>query len=257
MEDALRALPQTAEDAYALVQKRIQEGVQLDFKSKIDSSATKTLVAMANTAGGVVIFGVDAPKNVAEQVTPIDLTDAAERLANLARGTDEPLVLANTLEIPLEDDRSGVLVGCVHKSDRRPHLVGGCAYLRSGPTDRKMTVHELGAVFASRPGFASEFALATGKPAQVTAYVDSTGRDKGQYWLVFTNNGEATAHNVQYEAEPNAPPTMPEPIPHLAPGSIVRFPLSPKMGGRATWDMTVSWQDEEGVRHSQPCTVSL
>lgn len=118
----------------ALIAHRQPESDVLEFKEQVDNKQTaRVLAALANHRGGRVVFGIREENSRAAEVTSIDLTDAAERIANIARDSvDEPLLLAETKPIYTEGNR-GVLVVRVALSDRAPHFVNGQGFMRSGP----------------------------------------------------------------------------------------------------------------------------
>lgn len=151
---------QSEQDLRPLVKDRVPETDVLEFKRQIDGGAKvgRPLAAMANGRGGTVLFGVVEQNSRAAELKPVSLAEAAEQLPNMARDVvDEPLLLEEVLPIYTADDR-GVLVVRVAPSVRAPHFVGGCALIRSGPTSRPMTAHEVGVAFARRGrAFIEEF----------------------------------------------------------------------------------------------------
>jgi len=46
-------------DVVAFCEQRSRENINLDYKKEIDASLTKTIAAMANTWGGMIIIGVE------------------------------------------------------------------------------------------------------------------------------------------------------------------------------------------------------
>lgn len=119
---------------------RRPEGKTLEFKRELASAdgALKTIVAFANTAGGIMLLGVeDRTRNVRGVREPLDLE---ERLANLISDHIAPRLLPEIEILPWR--RTQVLAVQVHPSPTRPHylkragLEGG-SYVRVGSTNRR------------------------------------------------------------------------------------------------------------------------
>lgn len=119
---------------------RRPEGKTLEFKRDLSSpeGLLRTLVAFANTAGGVVLVGVeDGSRHVRGVVDPFALE---ERLASLITDSITPRLLPD-LEI-LAWRKTHVVAVQVHPSAARPHhLVRAGAhagtYVRVGSTNRR------------------------------------------------------------------------------------------------------------------------
>jgi len=97
------------------------EGKTLEFKRELGSpdGILRTLVAFANTAGGVLLIGVeDASRHVRGVPEPLDLE---ERLASIVSDSVLPR-LAPDIEI-LPWRRTHVLAVQVHPSPSRPHYL--------------------------------------------------------------------------------------------------------------------------------------
>lgn len=116
------------------------EGKTLEFKRDLSTpaGALKTIVAFANTAGGILLLGVeDKQRHVRGVRAPLDLE---ERLANLISDRIAPRLLPEIEILPWR--RTQVLAVQVHPSPSRPHylsregLAGG-AYVRVGSTNRR------------------------------------------------------------------------------------------------------------------------
>ncbi len=123
-----------------LVAERTQESVTLDFKGKADPRHgqmkdddrryyAKALSAFANSAGGLLIFGVDARKGPDD----IDCAQEAKPISNIDRFKSEAITESGRLLQPRHDgivveaikskrqDGSGYLLVRVDRSERRPH----------------------------------------------------------------------------------------------------------------------------------------
>ena len=116
------------------------EGKTLEFKRDLSTpaGALKTIVAFANTAGGILLLGVeDKQRHVRGVHAPLDLE---ERLANLISDRIAPRILPEIEILPWR--RTQVLAVQVHPSPSGPHylsregLAGG-AYVRVGSTNRR------------------------------------------------------------------------------------------------------------------------
>jgi ATP-dependent DNA helicase RecG len=116
------------------------EGKTLEFKRDLSSpdGVLRTVLAFANTAGGVLLIGVeDASRNVRGVPEPLALE---ERLASLISDTIEPRLVPDLEIRPWR--RTHVVAVQVHPSPSRPHylrregLEAG-VYVRVGSTNRR------------------------------------------------------------------------------------------------------------------------
>src|SRR3990167_5838583 len=84
------------------------EGKTLEFKQDLSSpkSLLKTLVAFANTAGGILVLGVDDKKNVVGIDDPLSVE---EKLTSLIADSIEPFLLP-TIKIVNQKTKSLVLI---------------------------------------------------------------------------------------------------------------------------------------------------
>jgi ATP-dependent DNA helicase RecG len=116
------------------------EGKTLEFKRDLSSprNILKTLTAFANTAGGMLLIGVeDVTKNVLGLENPLD---EEERLCNLIAGSIEPRLVPNVELIAWQDKT--LLAAEVYPSGSRPHWLKSegpmqGVYVRLGSTNRQ------------------------------------------------------------------------------------------------------------------------
>ena len=116
------------------------ESKTLEFKRDLSSpdSVLRTIVAFANTAGGVLLLGVeDATRNVRGIAEPLTME---ERLANLISDSILPRLIPDIEILPWR--RNHVLAVQVHPSPGRPHYLTsagpeGGVYVRVGSTNRR------------------------------------------------------------------------------------------------------------------------
>jgi len=119
---------------------RRPEGKTLEYKRDLSSpeGVLKTIVAFANTAGGVVLVGVE---NRTRRVTGIsDVLDAEEKLANLAADSILPLLVPNIDIVPWR--KTHLLAIEVYPSSGRPHYLQRFGpdkgvFVRVGSTNRR------------------------------------------------------------------------------------------------------------------------
>lgn len=117
------------------------EGKTLEFKRDLSSpdKIVKTAVAFANTAGGILLIGVeDRTKRV--RGLP-DVIESEEKLTNLLSGDNIQPPIAPEIEI-LPWRRLQVVAAHIHPSNTRPHFVRKLGiekgvFLRIGSTNRK------------------------------------------------------------------------------------------------------------------------
>ena len=116
------------------------EGKTLEFKRDLSSAAgvLRTVVAFANTAGGIVLIGVeDGTRHVRGIADPLSLE---ERLANLLSDGIAPHLMPDIEVLPWRS--TNVLAVQVYPSPSRPHYlkasgVAAGVYVRVGSTNRR------------------------------------------------------------------------------------------------------------------------
>lgn len=159
--DALKA------DGYVAINKIIKdreiETVQLEFKTKDDPThgqLTKAdrsvlgpaLGALANSAGGLLIVGIDARRNErgVEATRPVPITGLARFQTDLVRATGELLMPRHeAIDVLAIEESAGSDVGFiaiwVDKSDRRPHMSQNERryYKRAGDSSYRMEHHDI------------------------------------------------------------------------------------------------------------------
>lgn len=266
---------ESLEQIQKIVDQREPETERLEFKQLIDNKgAAKTIAGMANSAGGIILFGIREEQSRAAGISPIDLNGMAERIANIASDSiDEPLILKSTTPIVFNEGL-GVLVVEVNPSERAPHFVNGQALIRSGPTTRPMSAHEIGSLFARRTSFTSEFRLESNLPADIIAKIESETRQRGMdhrgnfksstnYFLVLTNRGESDAFDVDsmFVNDEGHEATFPRKIENksvkcLKGKTELRLPLAVAMGGDHAREIRLSWKDEHGSQHEEEHSIA-
>jgi hypothetical protein len=178
------------------VANSVAEADDLDWKSALPNTDVaesreefaKDVAALANTRGGVIVFGVaeDRGRGTAKAVTPVDISERAQaKLRSTAANLVHPFVSGLDI-VPVmanEGDASGVLVVVVPASPDAPHLLGGqdkfgCPF-RDGPTTRWMRERDLEAAYRER------FGRRTDERQQLAdSFDDLTDRlDLDQLWI--------------------------------------------------------------------------
>jgi Putative DNA-binding domain len=150
-----------AADLFVLVEQGISESVTLEFKAELpeggDGASVKILreiAALANTAGGDLLFGIAEEDSVASSLQGLEKGKeglAIQRLENLCRsGLDPQLTGVQFRSVEISADRY-VLVVRVPKSWASPHRVtaGGHAhfYGRNSKESYPLGVHALRSAF--------------------------------------------------------------------------------------------------------------
>lgn len=122
-------IPKTeAEIDNAVANKSLHETVVFDAKREIPAKnleTAKDVSAMANTSGGVLIYGIDEDENGFPNVlSPILLEGQAERIEQIIRSSIEEVPVFKVFTIETKADSSkGYLILVVPPSERAPHMV--------------------------------------------------------------------------------------------------------------------------------------
>ncbi len=134
---------------------RTPEGKALEFKRDLSahSGIVRTLVAFANSSGGVLLVGVeDRTGHVRGVQKPLD---AAEAIANMVSDSIAPRLVPEIELLPFRNMQ--VLAVQVHLSPLRPHHVKSegperGTYIRVGPTNRRADSDLIGEIRRSVRG---------------------------------------------------------------------------------------------------------
>lgn len=121
------------------------ENLFVEFKERLENteSLAGEIVALANTEGGVIIFGVNDKK----QIIGIDNTKKLEEnISNIVRQNIEPPLSFIFKHLEIDNKKLGILQ--IDKSISRPYQTHkGIFYIRVGTSKRKVSREELGRIY--------------------------------------------------------------------------------------------------------------
>jgi predicted HTH transcriptional regulator len=113
------------------------EGERIEFKERYSSRVIESLVAMANTAGGRVLIGVDDRGRVVGLADPARVVDS---VTSACRESVSP-PLAPTITIAQLPE--GAVVAAQIEATGRMHVKGGAVLLRHGRQTRRASSEEI------------------------------------------------------------------------------------------------------------------
>lgn len=148
----------------AAVKQQVAETDNLDWKRELPpkdepklEEFAKDIAAMANTRGGLIIYGVgEDGGGRASSIVGVDATEnSRRRLRALAANRVHPMVDGlDVLPLTSSDGSTSVLVLSIPRSPDAPHLIGQKQHLgvpfRSGPETQWMRERELERAYAER-----------------------------------------------------------------------------------------------------------
>ncbi|MEM1024291.1 MAG: ATP-binding protein [Myxococcota bacterium] len=162
----------TADDIQELVDERIDETAQLDYKEALANGSAGTanlakyVTAMANAAGGIIVFGIEeeiddngektgrpvqSPSGVASSEGDAETLRSAWE--NAARnGIEPPIVGLAFRKLHLPTIGAYVILARVPSSAAAPHMLTSARkafYLRRGNENTAMTIHDLREAFGT------------------------------------------------------------------------------------------------------------
>ena len=283
-------LPTTLDDLKRIVTEKLEETTHLEFKRELpepgkNDSLARSLATLANTEGGVIIYGIVEEDGRATALAPIDLKDAPERVGLVAQSVDEPVRLTNLLTIEAEGGHGkGFLVVEVPSSERAPHLYKGAALGGAGRVTVPLSRRQVGEIFARSSGFAQEFGLRLGRPGQIlltlvrepyqeshSAFGKAPEVHTGyRYDLVIENVGETDVFDVDWEWVFGSDDTRPEqvfrnpfPIDVMHPGGKASVHVLPptyhindEWGKQSTLKVRTVWRDGAGNQSDRTWPIS-
>jgi hypothetical protein len=276
-------VPRSLEDLKRIVEQRLEETARLEFKRQLpepgkNDDLAKDLAAMANTEGGVIIYGIEQDEmGRAKDLRPFEVAGTGERVTLVAQNSlDEPLTLGSVQSIASEDGETlGFLVVEVPRSERAPHLHQGSAWGRTPKGNAPLTRRRIGELFARSPGFAEEFGLVAGLPGRVIVKriteryqeTDAFGQvqTRQRQYLVFENDGNADVFNVEWEwvttgLEGGAVPSVledPFPLERMQPGVQVPVLAICSRATAANVRVLTHWRDVDGREQQQTWPVTF
>lgn len=184
--------PLTYEHIVQAVAAGVVEEAGLDWKQelpqrgKIDET-TKDIAAMANSGGGVIVYGVAESSGRAEAVSPVSIMETARLMILSAAASAQPMVQGLELRaLPSSGDSEvGVVVAIVPGSPNAPHMVGQKhlygAPVRNGPTTVWLDERSIERAYAER------FSLRSSSKALLESMVEDL-KDRlhlpGKTWLL-------------------------------------------------------------------------
>lgn len=171
-----------------MIESEQQESLTLDFKAnyyapreplfenngkRLTKTGRKTIAkaasAFANSMGGILIIGVDCRKidgvDCAKEITPIlEISRAFSTINNELHSITTPAISGiEAIEIPIDDNLSGLIAINIPRSVRRPHramATGVKSYFkRSGSSTIEMEHFEIEEAFLSNVGPDIELSL--------------------------------------------------------------------------------------------------
>lgn len=272
--------PTTTDDMQRIVREGVEESRRLEFKRRLPESGknhdlAKLIAAMANTEGGMILYGVEEDDDGrADGLNAIDLKDAAERVNLVADSKiDERVELEDTRSI-VEADSEGYLVVVVPESERAPHFVRYVAWGRTTKGNTRLGRRQIGELFAESEGFAEEFGLTVPQPGRVVVKADHESRFRGTrqdtedlHFLVLENDGESDVEDVTYEMElreelegrqelPNIL-TDPFPLPVMPAGHEARVRIQPFVGSAVAFNVRTQWISADGQREELTWPIDI
>ncbi|HVK24526.1 MAG TPA: ATP-binding protein [Actinokineospora sp.] len=202
----LSPTPLTYEMLQSAVEHRVREAVDLDWKGALISADedpngrqkalearrkefTKDVAAMANTQGGVIVYGVSDVEEEADAIVPVSLGERErQRLASWAN-TIRPWISGIVIEeFTADDDKSaGILVVSVPASPDVPHIVGernglGVPY-RDGSHTLWMSESQLERAYRDR--FARQAREEAALDEQMVEARDQLDLESGRAWIII------------------------------------------------------------------------
>jgi Schlafen, AlbA_2 len=130
----------TFDDITAFCTERRRESIHLDYKREIDSSIARTIAAMANTWGGLILVGVDEDDSRPRlPVAGIAYEEhLRERVNDIILGNITPPVFPEIQICRSTDNQRALIVVRVAQSNLTPHAIRGNTrvYLRTDTSNQ-------------------------------------------------------------------------------------------------------------------------
>jgi Putative DNA-binding domain len=271
-------IPSSIQDLERLVEERLEENTRLEYKRQLPESGknddiAKDIAAMANTDGGVIIYGMDEDDvGTAKALTPTNLAGAAERIGLVAQTLDEPLTLTGVRSVAKDTSGElGYLIVEVPASERAPHLYKGHTLGRGPKSNVPLRRRQVGELFARQQGFAEEFGLSVSRPGRAIARIvreqyQEKLETRVRRFLEIANDGDNDIFHVRWawlvedvEGEIVMPFTIDDqfPLDILQHGVSVPMNVSVTFGTTQGLKVQTSWRDAAGKEYAQAWPAAM
>src|SRR3989344_7773262 len=115
----------TFQDVLDFCNQKYRETIHLDYKQEINSGLAKTIAAMANTWGGLIIIGVEDEDSTPKlPIKGIEYKEhLREQINNIVLGNIMPPVFPEIQICPDEKNKKALIVIRVPQSNHSPHAI--------------------------------------------------------------------------------------------------------------------------------------
>lgn len=119
----------TYADVESFLAEKNPEGLRLEYKREVTNRIARTIAAMANSEGGLIIIGIEEEgKTGKPKLPPVGIELGKDPITSVRSiaydNIHEPISDLDIRTYPLPDGENGVLVMRVHRSEHAPHAVG-------------------------------------------------------------------------------------------------------------------------------------
>jgi hypothetical protein len=123
----------------------------LDYKREFPNDLAKTIAAMANTLGGVILIGVDETNDGKPQLPLLGIPNdrgLEERVLNVVLDNMTPPVIPEIVTCPNEAGDQAIVVIRIPQSENSPHALhrNTSVYIRTGKRNKPEDLAELGRI---------------------------------------------------------------------------------------------------------------
>ena len=118
------------------------ETSKVQFKLLLDNkdSIAAEMIAMANSKGGLILFGVEDKTGVIAGLDYVQLQKIGNEVATIATDFVKPQIFINTEVVALGDDRKNILIVYVDEGVAKPYKDrNGTIWIKQGGDKRKLT----------------------------------------------------------------------------------------------------------------------
>lgn len=133
------------DDIGRFCEEKVQEGAYLDYKEDFPQNLEKTIAAMANTLGGIILIGIaedDQNKPVLPLKGILFKRGYPEQITNIILSNITPPLFPEIAVCKDESGQNTIIVVRIYQSDQTPHAIAASTkvYLRTGVRNNPETL---------------------------------------------------------------------------------------------------------------------